>query len=51
MLLPAEYCQAFEPMCMNAPKTPYAEVKKIVEAELGQKIEDVFTGNSIICFY
>lgn len=44
MLLPKEYCDAFEPMCMNAPKTPFEEVKKIVEADLGQPIEEVFSG-------
>lgn len=44
MLLPPEYIDAFEPMCMNAPKTPYAEVKKIVEADLGRPLEEVFSG-------
>lgn len=42
MLLPKEYLDTFEPMCMQAPKTPYSEVKKIVEEELGMPIHEVY---------
>jgi len=44
MLLPKEYCEAFEPMCMNAPRTPFDEVKKIVEEDLGRPLDEVFEG-------
>jgi len=30
-------------MLMQAPKTQYKDVKTIVEDELGQKLEDVFS--------
>ena len=30
-LVPPEYIAAFEPMCMQAPITPFADVKVIVE--------------------
>jgi predicted unusual protein kinase regulating ubiquinone biosynthesis (AarF/ABC1/UbiB family) len=42
MLLPKEYLDTFEPMCMQAPKTPYSEIKKIVEEELGMPIHEVY---------
>jgi len=34
-------------MCMQAPKTPYDMVKKIVEKELGKPIEEVYDCNSL----
>ena len=46
MLLPKEYCDAFEPMCMNAPRTPFEEVKKIVEDDLGRPLDEIFDGNT-----
>ena len=42
-LVPKEYIVSFEPMLMQAPKTKYADVKTIVELELGQKLEDVYS--------
>lgn len=43
-LLPDEFVESFEPMLMQAPKTKYADVKGIVEMELGLKsIDDIFT--------
>ena len=42
-LVPPQYVKNFEPMLMQAPKTAYADVKSIVELELGQKIEDVYS--------
>ena len=47
MLLPKEYCDAFEPMCMNAPRTPFEEVKKIIEADLGRPIDEIFEGSTL----
>ena len=41
--MPKEYIETFEPMCMQAPRTKYEDVKKIVESELNIKIEDVFS--------
>lgn len=45
LLLPAEYCDTFEPLCMQAPKTPFADVKKIIETELGKPINEIFECN------
>ena len=42
-LVPDEYCEVFEPMCMKAPTTKYEDVKAIVEFEFGKRIEDVFS--------
>ena len=42
LLLPDEYCDAFEPMCMNAPTTNYESIKEIVETELGKPLEEMF---------
>jgi len=42
MLLPDEYCEVFEPMCMQAPRTPYSHVKEVVESDLGRPLEEVF---------
>ncbi len=42
LLLPEEYCDTFEPLCMQAPKTAFEQVKQIVESELGQPLEEVF---------
>jgi predicted unusual protein kinase regulating ubiquinone biosynthesis (AarF/ABC1/UbiB family) len=42
-LVPDEYCEVFEPMCMKAPTTKYPDVKSIVESELGCSIDDVFS--------
>jgi predicted unusual protein kinase regulating ubiquinone biosynthesis (AarF/ABC1/UbiB family) len=47
-LLPLEYCDTFEPMCMQAPRTSYADVKNIVETELGKPINEVFECNFFI---
>ena len=41
--MPKEYIVSFEPMLMQAPKTKYEDVKTIVEQELGQKLEDVYS--------
>lgn len=46
LLLPPEYCEAFEPMCMNAPRTKFSDVRKIVEGDLGKKLEEVYSGIS-----
>lgn len=42
-LVPDEYCEVFEPMCMKAPTTKYSDVKSIVEQELGQPLENYFS--------
>ena len=42
-LVPPEYIITFEPMCMRAPTTDFADVKIILEQELGCKMEDVFS--------
>jgi aarF domain-containing kinase len=42
MLLPQEYLDTFEPMCMQAPRTPYAMVKTIVEKEFGRPLEEIY---------
>ncbi len=41
-MVPDEYLEVFEPMCMKAPTTKFDDVKHIVESELGMKLEDVF---------
>ena len=41
--MPPEYIVAFEPMCMQAPTTPFADVKVIVEQEFGCPLEDLFS--------
>lgn len=38
-------------MCMNAPKTPYEEVKTIVEQDLGRPIEEVFSGKKELSIF
>ena len=42
-LVPDEYCEVFEPMCMKAPTTPFTDVKKILELELGKPMSEVFS--------
>lgn len=42
-LVPAEYIETFEPMCMQAPRTKFEDIKQIVESELNMKLEDVFS--------
>lgn len=42
-LIPIEYITAFEPMLMQAPKTCYADVKSIVEEDLGAPIDTIFS--------
>lgn len=42
-LIPPEYVKAFEPMLMYAPKTPFNDVKAIIESDLGCKLEDHFS--------
>jgi aarF domain-containing kinase len=34
-LVPDEYCEVFEPMCMKAPKTKFDDVRSILKSELG----------------
>ena len=48
MLLPPEYCEVFEPMCMQAPRTAFSDVKSLVEKELGKPLEEVFESNNSI---
>lgn len=48
--MPPEYCDTFEPMYMYAPKTPYKDVKAIIESELGKPIFEIFSGKKIL-FY
>ena len=43
MLLPKEYIKTFEPMLMQAPKTDFEDVKKIVKLELGKDLEEIFS--------
>ncbi len=47
MLLPQEYLVTFEPMCMQAPRTPFEMVKKIVEKEFGKPLNEVYDCNLI----
>jgi aarF domain-containing kinase len=42
MLLPQEYLDTFEPMCMQAPKTPFEAVRDIVEKEFGKPLEEIY---------
>ena len=42
MLLPQEYLDTFEPMCMQAPRTPYPEVRKVIEKEFGKPLEEIY---------
>ena len=42
MLLPQEYLDTFEPMCMQAPRTPFPAVRSIVEKEFGKPLEELF---------
>ena len=42
MLLPPEYLITFEPMCMQAPKTPFPAVKAVVEREFGKPLEEIY---------
>ena len=42
-LVPPEYIKTFEPMCMQAPRTPFESIKTIVEEETGQKLEEIFS--------
>ena len=42
-LMPKEYIETFEPMCMRAPTTKFEDVKSILEAETGKKLEEMFT--------
>ena len=41
--MPDEYLEVFEPMCMRAPKTKFEDVRAILEEELGQSLETVFS--------
>jgi aarF domain-containing kinase len=41
-LVPDEYLEVFEPMCMQAPTTLWPEVKKTLESELGRPVHEVF---------
>lgn len=42
MLLPQEYLDTFEPMYMQAPKTPFKQIKIIVEQEFGKPLSEVY---------
>ena len=42
-LIPPEYVVAFQPMLMYAPKTPFHDVRSIIESDLGGKLEDHFS--------
>jgi predicted unusual protein kinase regulating ubiquinone biosynthesis (AarF/ABC1/UbiB family) len=42
-LVPKEYIASFEPMLQQAPKTGFQDVKSIVEEELGDKIENIYS--------
>lgn len=43
MLVPTPYVEVFENMCQQAPKTPWEDVKAIVEQDLGAPIEQLFS--------
>ena len=38
-LVPEEYCETFEPMCMKAPTTDFEGVKSIIEKDFGRPID------------
>ena len=42
-LIPDEWVEVFEPMQMQAPTTPYDEVKRVLEEDLGRPLEQVFS--------
>ena len=42
-LVPAEYVEVFEPMLMAAPYSSFEDVKSIVEADTGRKLDDLFS--------
>lgn len=42
-LVPKEYIVSFEPMLQQAPKTKYEDVKDIIELELNDKLENIFS--------
>jgi predicted unusual protein kinase regulating ubiquinone biosynthesis (AarF/ABC1/UbiB family) len=42
MLLPQEYLDTFEPMCMQAPRTAFSEIRRIVEKEFGRPLESIY---------
>lgn len=41
-LLPSEYVREMEPLCHTAPTSSFEDVRAVVEAELGQRLESVF---------
>jgi aarF domain-containing kinase len=41
--MPQEYIEAFEPMCMKAPTTPFEDVRSIIELETGKKLEETYS--------
>ena len=41
--MPREYIETFEPMCMKAPTTSFEDVRSIVEAETGRKLEEIYS--------
>ena len=41
-LVPDEYLEVFEPMCMAAPETSFSDVRSILESEFGQPLEEIF---------
>ena len=42
-LIPDEWVEVFEPMKENCPTSLYKDMKRVLEDELGRKIEDVFS--------
>ena len=42
-LIPDEWVEVFEPMQMQAPTTPFNEVKRVLEEDLGRPLEQVFS--------
>ena len=42
-LLPDEWIEVFEPMCNMAPTSPIKAVRQVLEEDLGQPIEEVFS--------
>ena len=42
-LMPKEYIDTFEPMCMKAPTTDFKDVRLIIEQETGRKLEEIFS--------
>jgi predicted unusual protein kinase regulating ubiquinone biosynthesis (AarF/ABC1/UbiB family) len=42
-IMPDQYCDLFEPMCMQGPATEFKDVKSVIEEDYGCPLTDLFT--------